>query len=307
MIAVKNLTKRYGEVVAVDDISFQISKGEVVGFLGPNGAGKTTTMRMITGYLGADGGSVEIDGKPFHDDPAAAKSKIGYLPENNPLYDDMTVLEYLDFVAEMRGMKPAKRASAVQRNVKTYGLTEMAAKDIGELSKGYRQRVGLAQASLADPPIMILDEPTSGLDPNQIIEIRNLIREIGKTKTVILSTHNLGEVEATCSRVLIISGGKLIADDTPEALESRVTVALLYARLKGDGDLAAGLQALPGVAGVEERERDGDWRIFALKVDPRGEVAERVFDLCVANRWKLSELRKESTSLENVFTQMTRR
>lgn len=307
MIAVKNLTKRYGEVVAVDDISFQISKGEVVGFLGPNGAGKTTTMRMITGYLGADGGAVEIDGKPFHDDPTAAKSKIGYLPENNPLYDDMTVLEYLDFVAEMRGMKPAERAAAVQRNVKTYGLTEMAAKDIGELSKGYRQRVGLAQASLADPPIMILDEPTSGLDPNQIIEIRNLIREIGKTKTVILSTHNLSEVEATCSRVLIISGGKLIADDTPEALESRVTVALLYARLKGDGELAAGLKALPGVAGVEEREHDGDWRIFALKVDPRGEVAERVFDLCVANHWKLSELRKESTSLENVFTQMTRR
>jgi gliding motility-associated transport system ATP-binding protein len=306
MISVRNLTKRYGEVTAVDDISFEISKGEVVGFLGPNGAGKSTTMRMITGFLGADSGEVVINGKLFGDDPQAAKSIIGYLPENNPLYEDMTVGEYLSFIAELRGIPAAGRAAAVERNIGLYGLREMAAKDIGELSKGYRQRVGLAQASLSDPPIMILDEPTSGLDPNQIVEIRNLIREIGRTKTVILSTHNLAEVEATCSRILIINNGKLVADDTPTTLEARAAGAVLHVRLKGEGDLAEPLSGLPGVKGVRPIDEQDGWRTFALRIDAPSVVAEAVFDLCVTHGWKLSELRTESTSLEDVFSQLTK-
>jgi ABC-2 type transport system ATP-binding protein len=306
MIAVKNLTKRYGEVAAVDDISFQISKGEVVGFLGPNGAGKSTTMKMITGYLGADAGEIFIDGRPLGEDPTLAKSKIGYLPENNPLYEDMCVVDYLLFVAEMRGLDPTAREQAVRRNVGLYGLREVAGKDIGELSKGYRQRVGLAQASLSDPPIMILDEPTSGLDPNQIIEIRNLIKEIGRSKTVVLSTHHLAEVEATCSRVLIISNGRLVADDTPRALEDRAAAEMLFVRVKGAGDLAAGLAAAHGVRRVKGDGAVGDWRQFTLAVETGADAAEGVFDACVAHGWKLAELRKVETTLEDVFTQLTR-
>ncbi len=205
MIRVRNLSKSYGSTLAVDDISFEIAAGEVVGFLGPNGAGKSTTLRMLTGFLGADKGTIEIDDANLRDNPERAKAMIGYLPENNPLYEDMTVLEYLTFVAEMRGMEKAARDENIRRNVERYGLREVAGKDIGELSKGYRQRVGLAQASLDDPPIMLLDEPTNGLDPNQIVEIRNLIKEIGKTKTVMVSSHNLSEVEASCSRIVIIN------------------------------------------------------------------------------------------------------
>ena len=306
MIAVRNLTKRYGDVTAVDDISFQISKGEVIGFLGPNGAGKSTTMRMLTGYLGADSGSIEIAGRPLAADPAAAKGQIGYLPENNPLYEDMTVFEYLAFVAELRGIPANQRPAAVGKAVELYGLTRMAPKDIGELSKGFRQRVGLAQASLADPPIMILDEPTSGLDPNQIVEIRNLIREIGKTKTVILSTHNLAEVEATCSRILIIANGKLVADDTPGSLEARASGATLHVRLLGGDDAAGRIATLPGVRNVLPGEVTGDWRALAIEVAPGVPVAEAVFDLCVQSGWKLTELRQEATSLEDVFSQLTK-
>jgi ABC-2 type transport system ATP-binding protein len=306
MISVKHLTKRYGEIVAVDDISFQISKGEVIGFLGPNGAGKSTTMRLLTGYLGADHGEIEIDGQPLEADRRRARGKIGYLPENNPLYDDMTVHEHLEYVGEMRGIPPAERAAAIIRCIGLYGLREVAARDIGELSKGYRQRVGLAQAALADPPILILDEPTSGLDPNQIIEIRNLIREIGKKKTVILSTHHLAEVEATCSRVLIINNGRLVADDSPRALESKAPADLLHARIRGPAEIAHDLTALAGVRTVQAKGNDNGRRWFVLTVDPESDVAEAVFDLCAAKGWKLSELRREETSLEDVFTRLTR-
>jgi ABC-2 type transport system ATP-binding protein len=306
MIEVRNLTKRYGQVVAVNDISFQISRGEVVGFLGPNGAGKTTTMRMVTGFLGADSGEIRIDGRPLAADPQAAKRKIGYLPENNPLYEDLTVREYLDFVGEMRGLTPDERQAAIDRSVVRYGLTGMAMKDIGELSKGYRQRVGLAQASLADPPIMILDEPTSGLDPNQILEIRALITEIGKTKTVVLSTHNLTEVEATCSRVLIISNGRLVADDSPKALERRSTVDHLHVRARGPVEMAEVFAALPGVQQVSAKGNDNGRRWFLLTLEPQAESAEAVFEACAARGWTLSELRKERTTLEDVFTQLTK-
>lgn len=309
MINVSELRKNYGQFEAVKGISFKVSSGEVVGFLGPNGAGKTTTMRILTGFLGPSSGNIEIDGLPLAQNLEHAKSMIGYLPENNPLYEDMMVREYLDFIAEMRGIESGIRAERVQRNIDLYGLKEVSTRDIGELSKGYRQRVGLAQASLHDPPIMILDEPTSGLDPNQIIEIRNLIKEIGKTKTVILSTHNLSEVEATCNRVIIIKRGELVADQTPEALESEGPKAILGVRLKAEGPVADILGQINGVSEIKESETIEGWRTLELMISQDavgGDIGEKVFDEAVRNGWKLSELKTEQVSLEEIFTQLTK-
>jgi ABC-2 type transport system ATP-binding protein len=309
MIRVQNLSKSFGATLAVNDISFEISAGEVVGFLGPNGAGKSTTMRMLTGFFGSDKGTIEIDGCPLRDNPEAAKSKIGYLPENNPLYEDMTVVEYLKFIAEIRGLDAGTRDERIKRNLKLYGLREVATKDIGELSKGYRQRVGLAQTALTDPPILILDEPTSGLDPNQIIEIRNLIKEIGKTKTVILSTHNLVEVEAVCSRVLIINEGRIVADDSPETLEKKSTGAYLIMRMKGPGDMGKALASIPGALDIAKVESVDGWQGFRITIGLASEgpaVGEKVFDAAVANGWKIGEMRTESVTLEDVFTKLTR-
>lgn len=309
MISVSNLKKNYGQFEALKGISFDVSSGEIVGFLGPNGAGKTTTMRILTGFLGPSAGTIEIEGLPLAENLEQAKSIIGYLPENNPLYEDMMVQEYLYFVAEMRGIEPDIRAKRVQRNIELYGLKEVATRDIGELSKGYRQRVGLAQASLHDPPIMILDEPTSGLDPNQIIEIRNLIKEIGKTKTVILSTHNLAEVEATCTRVIIIKEGELVADQIPGALEQGAPKTILGARIKADGSIKEILLKIEGVLEVKELEVVDGWRMIELMVDQEiinGEIGEKVFDEAVKNGWKLAELKTEAVSLEEIFTQLTK-
>src|SRR3954465_7682989 len=221
MIQVENLTKDYGPTRAVDRVTFNVRKGEVLGFLGPNGAGKSTTMKMLTCFLAPTGGTAKVAGFDVFDNSLEVRQRIGYLPEDTPIYRDMTVLEYLRFAAEMRGMDQARADLRIREIGGRCGLTENAGKLVGELSKGFRQRLGLAQAMLHDPDILILDEPTSGLDPNQIVEIRSLIKEIGKERTVILSTHILPEVQATCSRILIISGGKLVADGTPEALRSR--------------------------------------------------------------------------------------
>ncbi len=307
MIRVKDLSKSYGPNTAVDKISFQISKGEVVGFLGPNGAGKTTTMRMLTGFLGADGGSIAIDGKSLWDDVEAAKSKIGYLPENNPLYTDMMVVEYLRFIGRMRGMSASELDEKAPKYIKLYGLKSVASKDIGELSKGYRQRVGLALASLNDPQIMILDEPTNGLDPNQIIEIRNLIKDIGKTKTVILSTHNLSEAEATCSRILIINKGNIVADDATEALSQKGAGSVIKARIKSDGDIGKKLEGVEGVREVRNIRRDKSWSDVTLALDTgsKDEAGQIIFDAAVANGWKLGELHAQTVSLEDVFTKLT--
>ena len=309
MIDVRDLVKNYGHFEAVKGISFSISAGEVVGFLGPNGAGKTTTMRVLTGFLGANGGTVEIDQKPINQNPEEAKSKIGYLPENNPLYEEMTVIEYLDFIASVRGLDVARRKQQIQKNLTLYGLTDVASKDIGELSKGYRQRVGLAKAAIDDPPILILDEPTSGLDPNQIIEIRNLIKEMGRKKTVILSTHNLSEVEATCNRIIIINKGRIVADDTTEALANRKTRKVYSIRLLGAQQPEKILDELPGVVQVvTEKDQDKGVRIrlTAAAQSDQTETGEAIFDAVVANGWKLTELREESVSLEDVFTQLTK-
>ncbi|MBZ0271788.1 ABC transporter ATP-binding protein [bacterium] len=307
MIQVNNLTKRFGATLAVDRISFSVDPGEIVGFLGPNGAGKSTTMRMITGFLGADEGDVAIGGAPFGGDPEAARALIGYLPENNPLYEDMMVLEYLDFVGEVRGLTPGERGDRIRKNAGLYGIAEVMTKDIGELSKGYRQRVGLATAALTDPPIMILDEPTSGLDPNQIVEIRRLIREIGKTKTIILSTHNLAEVEAMCSRVLIINKGRIVADDTAANLEQRTHGAVLHARVKAGADPTAVLKSVAGVRDAKRVAGDDGWHVLQIAVDGAGrDPGELIFDAAVKNGWKIAELRGEAASLEQIFAHLTR-
>ena len=307
MIEVRNLTKCYGTVKAVDDISFDVASGEVVGFLGPNGAGKTTTMRVLTGYMGRDAGSVKIDGREIAEDYEGGKARIGYLPENNPIYEDITVVEYLDFIGEVRGLPKGPRRESIRDNLKLYGLDDVATRDIGELSKGYRQRVGLAQAALHDPPIMILDEPTSGLDPNQIIEIRNLIRNIGMKKTVILSTHNLSEVEATCSRILIINKGKIVADDTPDALTQGTKGDLIHVRFKNAaGTFGDTLGRLRGVRTVSKRNDDEGGSFFTITADPGLDMREPVFDLAVEKGWKILELRRERESLEDIFTKLTR-
>ena len=220
-IIVENLTKQYGPQKAVDDISFKVDTGEILGFLGPNGAGKTTTMKIITCFMAPTNGDVKVNDVSIHSNQEEIKRKIGYLPENNPLYYDMPVLEYLDFVGELQGIEKNKIQNRIAEMVHVCGLNDEKHKKIGELSKGYRQRVGLAQAMIHDPEILILDEPTTGLDPNQIIEIRKLIRHIGKEKTVILSTHILPEVEATCDRILIINKGKIVADGTSETLRKQ--------------------------------------------------------------------------------------
>ena len=306
MINVRNLSKRYGRIQAIEGVTFQVAKGEVLGFLGPNGAGKSTTMKALTGFHGVDDGEIEIDGVPLRSDYGRAKALIGYLPENNPLYEDQTVLDYLRFVGEMRGMPAAELAAAIDRCVKTYGITEVATRDIGELSKGYRQRVGLAAANLHDPPILILDEPTSGLDPNQIVEIRNLIREIGKTKTVILSTHNLAEVEATCTRILIIHRGRIVAHDTPEALEGLGGGNLVHVQVRADGDPTGDLAALPGVRNAKPEAGENGTQGFVLACEVDADPRAAVFDLAVSRGWKLLELRQEARRLEEVFAQLTK-
>lgn len=220
-IVIENLSKKYGAQRAVDNISFNVKTGEILGFLGPNGAGKTTTMKMITNYISIGEGEISIGGKSIKDDPDELKKHIGYLPENNPLYLDMPVIDYLEFCASLQGVEKSRVQERIREMVNKCGLNAEKHKKIGELSKGYRQRVGLAQAMIHDPAILILDEPTTGLDPNQIVEIRKLIRDLGKEKTVILSTHILPEVEATCDRILIINKGKIVADGTSETLRAQ--------------------------------------------------------------------------------------
>src|SRR5436190_16948604 len=254
MIEVEGLTKNYGAFRAVDKVSFSVKRGEVLGFLGPNGAGKSTTMKILTCYLSPTAGRAVVAGHDVFSESLEVRKRIGYLPEDTPIYRDMTVLEFLQFAADMRGMERSKSQGRIREIGQRCGLTDVAGKLVGELSKGFRQRVGLAQAMLHDPDIVILDEPTSGLDPNQIVEIRSLIKEIGKEKTVILSTHILPEVQATCSRVIIISGGKLVADGTPDELQARERgnrYSIIVEANAPQGAVSGKLSSLSGVAHVE--------------------------------------------------------
>jgi ABC-2 type transport system ATP-binding protein len=308
MIEVQNVTKHYGSTIAVNDVSFDAKAGEVLGFLGPNGAGKTTTMRILTCYLPADSGTASIDGYDIFEHSLEVRKRIGYLPESAPLYTDMGVIDYLKFIAQVRGIPKSQRNNRIKDIVETCGLGPMIQKDVGELSKGYRQRLGLAQALIHDPPLLILDEPTSGLDPSQIIEIRNLIREIGQQKTIIFSTHILSEVSATCSRVLIINEGKIVANGTPDELAERAKgEQIVHISVRGESeDIEAKLGTLNFVSGFKQVGSDDGIFRYQLTSPQRENIAEQLFHFVVENRWSLTELHQESVSLEDVFLRLTR-
>jgi ABC-2 type transport system ATP-binding protein len=304
-IVVENLTKKYGDQRAVDDISFEVKSGEVVGFLGPNGAGKSTTMRMLTCYMAPTDGHIEVAGFKADKDPGEIKKRIGYLPENNPLYTDMAIIDYLKFCAEIQGIQHGEVNGRIREMIDVCGLNLERHKKINELSKGYRQRVGLAQAMIHDPEILILDEPTSGLDPNQIVEIRKLIKELGKEKTVILSSHILSEVEATCDRILIINKGKIVADGTSDTLRKQAQgQELISVLIEGDPEKVK--KALLGLATVE-KVTDMESRNGFLLVQSKPELSSRkpIFDLCVKNKWYLLEMTGIETKLEDVFREVT--
>ncbi|HLZ87826.1 MAG TPA: gliding motility-associated ABC transporter ATP-binding subunit GldA [Puia sp.] len=298
-IEIKDLVKIYGEQRAVDTISFQVGKGEIVGFLGPNGAGKSTTMKILTGYLGQDGGEARVCGISVKESPLETKKKIGYLPEANPLYPDMYVREYLDFIADVQQVTDKK--ARIEAVIALVGLTEESKKKLGQLSKGYKQRVGLAAALIHNPEVLILDEPTSGLDPNQIIEIRDVIKRLGKDKTVLFSSHILQEVEALCDRVVIINRGKLVADS-------------LISRLRTEGSEANTIRvafreqlepaALGEINGIRSLQRlsANEWE---LQTEEPDEVKKQLLELALQNKWNIVSLQSENKSLEAIFRSLT--
>ncbi|HEX9614430.1 MAG TPA: ATP-binding cassette domain-containing protein [Bacteroidota bacterium] len=304
--------KLYGKEKAVDNISFDVKTGEILGFLGPNGAGKTTTMKIITCFMPQSSGVVEVDGLNTADHSHEVRRKIGYLPELNPLYLDMNVLEYLGYCAQLHGLRGSILRERQGHMVEVCGLGDVRHKDIGELSKGYRQRVGLAQAMIHDPEVLILDEPTSGLDPNQIVEIRNLIRRLGRAKTVVLSTHILSEVQATCDRVIIINDGTIAADGTPDELKRNFrgseTVVVEIKTPVGNvmTELFPKLQRLQNVENVEVLSSEGPAHRFLIHTLKGSDVREEVFRLAMKEGWVLLELSRKATSLEEVFHKLTR-
>ncbi len=306
-IVVNNLTKKYGTQKAIDNISFEVKTGEILGFLGPNGAGKTTTMKIITCFMAPNEGDVKVNGVSILDDPEKIKKNIGYLPESNPLYYDMPVLEYLEYVAQLQNVPQSKIPDRIKEMVKVCGLDVEKHKKIGELSKGYRQRVGLAQAMIHDPEILILDEPTTGLDPNQIVEIRKLIRELGREKTVILSTHILPEVEATSDRILIINEGKIVADGTAETLRKQAqgteVLRVQISEAENKDEVFSALMNLDTVDMVDAVSDTG----FTFMVNSKENVSSRkeIFKLCVKNDWILTELTPIETKLEDIFRELT--
>ncbi len=299
LVTVKEITKHYGRITALENVSFTLHKGDILGFLGPNGAGKTTAMKIVTGYMPAEKGTVSIMGKSILDDPVTVRNAIGYLPENNPLYLDMTVEEHLLFAAEMRTMKDP--AAACRLAMERCGLTEVRHRIVGHLSKGYRQRVGLAFAIIHDPEILILDEPTNGLDPIQITEIRSLIRDLGREKSVILCSHILSEVEAVASRVVVINRGKIVADDTLEGIKSRSSgyniFRIEFLSAKEERAIAEVLGKIPGIGAVSRVAAD----TFRVRTQGDREVGHRIFQAAAENRWDVAQIYLESRSLENTF------
>ena len=307
MIEVRELTKSYGTTVAVDNVTFDAHAGEVLGFLGPNGAGKTTTMRILTCYLSADAGTATVAGYDVFEESVEVRKHIGYLPESAPLYTDMGVIEYLNFMTQVRNIPKSQRKERIRTVIDTCGLDDVIQKDIGELSKGYRQRVGLAQSLIHDPPILILDEPTSGLDPNQISEIRNLIKNIGQEKLVLFSTHILPEVSATCSRILIINNGKIVANGTPEELSSQAKgEEIVHITIRGSQEtIEAQLNALEFVSQWNHIGTDNGTVSYQINAAQGSDAAEALFRVVVENGWSLTELRQESVDLEDVFRNLT--
>jgi ABC-2 type transport system ATP-binding protein len=325
LIELKQLRKSYGGVEAVRGVSFTAETGSVLGLLGPNGAGKTTIMKVITGYHFPSSGSAIVDGIDVAEDPMAVKARVGYLPESVPLYQDLTVAEYLDFAADARSLEGARRAASIERAIGACGLSGVYRKKVEDLSKGYRQRLGLAQAILHDPPILILDEPTTGLDPNQIIEIRELIRSLGQSKTVLLSTHILQEVEAICSSVIILNEGRVAAQGAPseigEALKGEERIRL---RLKSGGSFGRErLSGIPGIRSVASFQVESPG-VYAAEIamppvasvraegagapsafDASTEAGEAIFDWAVASGLKVLELERRRLSLEEIFVKLT--
>ncbi len=299
MITVRSLTKHYGNIRAIESVSFEIKKAEVVGFLGPNGAGKPTTMQIPTGYLMPTSGTAIIDGIDVLADPVNVKKRIGYLPENTPLYEDLTVYEFLSFIASTRGLNGSS-ARAIRRVSDICGIHDVLNRTIGTLSKGYRQRVGLAQAIIHDPKILILDEPTTGLDPLQIREIRALIKELGKEKTIILSTHILPEVEQTCDRVIIINQGRIVADSSIESLKNKTTGKTTVV-LKGEVDIDGFRQ----FGHVEVGETEGPEVVLTITPEGDRDIREKLYKHCRDKDYTLLELYRERTSLEDIFRQLT--
>jgi ABC-2 type transport system ATP-binding protein len=308
MIEVQHLTKRYGPVTAVDDVSFRVEKGEILGFLGPNGAGKTTTMRVLTGYMPATDGKAVVAGYDVFEKPLEAKERTGYLPETPPLYPDMTVREYLHFVARLKlgTLGRPERTQRVETVMRRTHVDDMADRHCAKLSKGYRQRVGLAQALIHDPEVLILDEPTAGLDPKQIIETRDLIRSLAGDHTIVLSTHILPEVAQTCQRVVIINRGRVVAEDTPDNLTQQLKgAATLYVQVAGDGDAATALRVLPGIRNVTPVDSNRSVRGFEIDVEPHMDVRQDLARHIVNGGWGLLELRPLRMSLEEIFLQLT--
>jgi ABC-2 type transport system ATP-binding protein len=298
-ISVKHLTKYYSEQAAVDNISFEAKDGEILGFLGPNGAGKSTTMKIITGFIPASEGSIEVCGKNIQQFPMQTRRSIGYLPENNPLYLDMYVKEYLDFVARIYKVSNIKQR--VDEMIETVGLEREQHKVIGALSKGYRQRVGLAQAIIHDPAVLILDEPTSGLDPNQLVEIRALIKQIGEKKTVMLSTHIMQEVEAICDRIIIIKNGKLVANERASELQQHTSGQVVYVEFEG----AISRTQLAKIKTIRKVELVGD-NSFLLEASMEIDVRKTIAQYAKDHDLLILTLRKEERSLEEVFKQLTK-
>jgi ABC-2 type transport system ATP-binding protein len=307
VIEVQHLSKRYGRVTAVDDVSFRVERGEILGFLGPNGAGKTTTMRILTGYMPASSGKAVVDGFDVFDQPLEAKRRTGYLPETPPLYPDMTVREYLGFVSQIKGVPSGERRARVDRVMERTRVADMAERACGKLSKGYRQRVGLAQALIHNPDVLILDEPTAGLDPKQIIETRELIKELGGDHTIILSTHILPEVSQTCGRVVIINRGRVVAIDTPENLTRRLSGSeTMYLQVDGAGEAGeAALQKVPGVTRVVEVDRLESVAGYEVEAEPGRDIRRDLARAVVSGGWGLLELRPVRLSLEEIFLQLT--
>ena len=306
MIKVENLTKRYAGQTAIQDLNFEVGKGEIMGFLGPNGAGKSTTMRILSSFMPPTSGRASIAGFDIFEQSLQARSHLGYMPENVPLYNDMRVTEYLDYRAALKGVPHRRVAERVGDVKELCGLKEVEKKIIGALSKGYRQRVGLADALVHEPDLLILDEPTSGLDPNQIRQVRDLIKNLGKQHTILLSTHILPEVEMTCSRVIIINKGRIEACDTPENLLGQIRTASgvrLEAKV-GPDDAAEELKKISGVRDVTASS-DGEWQVFALRVEAHTDVREEIFRLASERRWIVRELSQRKATLEDVFVEIT--
>ena len=301
MIQVQNLTKRYGNLVAIDNVSFRVGQGEILGFLGPNGAGKTTTMRIISGYMPPTDGTVRVGDFDVLEDPIKAKRQIGYLPENPPLYNDMTVQGYLDFVADIKNVSGKNKKAKIDLAMERCGITDVRRRLIGNLSKGYRQRVGIAQAIVHDPAVLVLDEPTIGLDPKQIIEIRYLIKSLAGDRTVILSTHLLPEVTMTCTRVVIINEGKIVLEESLETLSQRANGAqMLFLKLNYNdksNDVNEKILSLPTVSEVKESA----YGEFIIQTKGGADIREELVKMVVKNGWGLLELRPLTHALEEVF------